>query len=323
MQAHEVMTGDPVTLTADTPAAEIARILLDHAISGVPVVDDRGTLVGMVSQGDLLGRGEADRETRRDWWLALLAEGEALHPDFVASLKNRRLTARDVMFERVPVLREDRPVGIVSRADLLRAFAAEHAERLGAAHGVRRTGVIGDIISSIDAHFGHKSEGPASRQPQQTSPDNAEAGLRVTEFGALEADFHHHNIEHQEEARCAAAQVRRRRIKGLIEQHIGDESWRSLLHHAREAAARGEMELMLLQFPADLCTDRRRAVNAPLPDWPKTLRGEAVLFALGARSATERLPSHAANAGLSWRVPGRCRAVPGLGLIATNPAGWI
>jgi CBS domain-containing protein len=132
MQAHEVMTGDPVTVTADTPAAEIARILLDHAISGVPVVDDRGALVGRVSEGDLLGRSEADRETRRDWWLAPLAEREALHPDFVASLKNRRLTARDVMsdpvvsvaetteageivqlleahrIKRVPVLREER-----------------------------------------------------------------------------------------------------------------------------------------------------------------------------------------------------------------------
>jgi hypothetical protein len=61
----------------------------------------------------------------------------------------------------------------------------------------------------------------------------------------------------------------------MIDNHIGADSWRSLLHHAREAAGRGEKELMLLQFPADLCSDGGRAINAPLPDWPKTLRGEA------------------------------------------------
>lgn len=299
MQADELMTHDPVTVSPKTPVPDIARILLDHAISAVPVVDERGALVGMVSEGDLLGREERDREARRDWWLTLLAEGEALDPDFVASLKNRRLTARDIMsapivrvtetaeigeiaqlleahrIKRVPVLREDRIVGIVSRTDLLRAFAAEHAERVGAAHGARQPGIFGDIISSIDAHFGHKNQAGARGQPQQTSPDTEKAGLTVADFHALEEDFQHHNIEHQEEARRAAAEQRQQRVKDLIDHHVGDENWRSLLHHAREAAARGEKELMLLQFPADLCTDRGRAINAPLPDWPKTLRGEA------------------------------------------------
>jgi hypothetical protein len=46
-----------------------------------------------------------------------------------------------------------------------------------------------------------------------------------------------------------------------------------ILHHAREVAAHGQKELMLLRFPADLRTDRGRAINAPLPDWLQTLRG--------------------------------------------------
>jgi hypothetical protein len=82
MQAHEFMTKEPVTVSPDTPTPEIARLLLAHKISAAPVVDDAGTPIGMVSEGDLLGRGDADREARRDWWLMLLAEGEALHPDF-------------------------------------------------------------------------------------------------------------------------------------------------------------------------------------------------------------------------------------------------
>lgn len=149
MQAREFMTRDPVTVSADTPTPEIARLLLAHGISAVPVVDSGGTPLGMVSEGDLLGRREADREARRDWWLMLLAEGEALHPDFLATLRNPQLTAREVMsapviritetteapeiarlleeyrIKRVPVVREDRIVGIVSRADLLRVLAED------------------------------------------------------------------------------------------------------------------------------------------------------------------------------------------------------
>ena len=47
------------------------------------------------------------------------------------------------------------------------------------------------------------------------------------------------------------------------------------MHGAREAAEHGEKEVMLLRVPSDLCTDQGRAINGPLPDWPKTLRGEA------------------------------------------------
>jgi hypothetical protein len=61
----------------------------------------------------------------------------------------------------------------------------------------------------------------------------------------------------------------------LIDQHIAAGNWNTIIHRAREAAEHGEKEIMLLRFPSDLCTDQGRAINAPLPDWPKTLRGEA------------------------------------------------
>jgi CBS domain-containing protein len=140
MLAREFMTKHPVTVSPDTPTPEIAKLLLARGISAAPVVNDSGTPIGIVSEGDLLGRTEADREARRDWWLTLLAEGEALHPDFLATLRNLQLTAREVMsapvvtiietteaseivrlleqhrIKRVPVVRDDRIVGIVSRA---------------------------------------------------------------------------------------------------------------------------------------------------------------------------------------------------------------
>src|ERR1700719_1790351 len=81
MQGREFMTKDPITVSADTPTPEIARLLLARGISAAPVVGDGGLPIGMVSEGDLLGRGEADRQARRDWWLTVLAGGGAVQPE--------------------------------------------------------------------------------------------------------------------------------------------------------------------------------------------------------------------------------------------------
>src|SRR5580693_5937038 len=97
MKARDLMTAAVVSVGLDTPTREIAKILRDHGISAVPVVDAAGAPAGMVSEGDLIGRDEADREARRDWWLPLLAEGVALDAEFVASVRARDRTARDVM----------------------------------------------------------------------------------------------------------------------------------------------------------------------------------------------------------------------------------
>jgi CBS domain-containing protein len=151
MTARDVMTTEVVSVNPDTPTRQIARLLLEKGISAVPVVDDHGSPIGMVSEGDLIGRNDADREARRDWWLAMLAEGESLAPEFLSHLRAQERTARDVMtapivwvgeeakigeiarvlaahrIKRVPVMRDGHVVGIVSRADLLRALAAAPA----------------------------------------------------------------------------------------------------------------------------------------------------------------------------------------------------
>ncbi len=150
MQAKDVMTPDPVTVGPDTPVEEIARVLLDKRISGVPVVDEAGRVVGIVSEGDLIRRIEDlddDRPRRRSWWLQLFTLPEDRARAFVRAHGRR---AREIMtpdpvtvrpetpvsdiarlleergIKRVPVVdAEGRIVGIVSRADLLWALAVQ------------------------------------------------------------------------------------------------------------------------------------------------------------------------------------------------------
>ena len=81
VKAREVMTSPVISASADTPVRDIAQLLLQNHISAVPILDPGGAAVGMVSEGDLIGRDETERNGRRDWWLGLLAEGESLSLD--------------------------------------------------------------------------------------------------------------------------------------------------------------------------------------------------------------------------------------------------
>jgi hypothetical protein len=97
----------------------------------------------------------------------------------------------------------------------------------------------------------------------------------AADFRRLAADRESQEMQHRRTQRRIAAKGRRRRVAELIEHHIPDESWRSLIHQARLAAERGEKEFQLLRFPGQLCSDSGRAVNVADPNWPATLRGEA------------------------------------------------
>ena len=143
MRARDIMTKSVVTVTPETRIADIARVLLDRRISALPVVEADGSVVGIVSEGDLIHRAETKTERHRSWWLELVSSAEVLADDYV---KSHGLTARDVMsapvvfadpdtplaalatlldrhrIKRVPILEAGVLVGIVSRADLLRGL---------------------------------------------------------------------------------------------------------------------------------------------------------------------------------------------------------
>lgn len=144
MLARDVMTTAVRTVSPETDVGEIARLLLDSHISAVPVLTGDGSLVGIVSEGDLMHRAEAGTRRRPSWWLRLLATPEE---PAVRYLREFGRHARDVMstnlitvepdtpltdiaallekhhIKRVPVMDAGRLVGIVSRANLLRGVA--------------------------------------------------------------------------------------------------------------------------------------------------------------------------------------------------------
>jgi CBS domain-containing protein len=296
MKAKDIMTTDVVSVHPDTPIPAVAKLLSARGISAVPVIDGAGAPVGMVSEGDLIGRNDSDRRARRDWWLTLLAEGGQLHPDFLASLREPSQAARDVMsspvvtvgvdteladiaqllvmhhIKRVPVIEDGRVVGIVSRADLVRAMAAAKPQTVVPSAG----GLFAQAIKGIEDQFASvRGKHTKGAVVEATRPIPNENSLTVADFRALMADHDRRETGHKTAEQDAHAAERRRHVTELIDQHISEENWRQLIHGARLAAEQGAREFQLLRFPSALCSDGGRAINSEQPGWPQTLRGEA------------------------------------------------
>ncbi len=142
MKAKDVMTTKVVAVGPEMPVNAIAALLLERHISAVPVIDEDRRILGIISEGDLMRRDKTAR--RQSWWLAAFGETEELAREFVKTHGQRAkdVMTRDVVtvteetpiatiaelleqkgIKRVPVVRDGRLVGIVSRADLLRGLA--------------------------------------------------------------------------------------------------------------------------------------------------------------------------------------------------------
>ena len=145
MRAHQIMTRSVISVTPDASILEAANVMLRWHVSGLPVVDAAGKLVGIVSEGDFLRRGEIGTQRKRGRWLKFwLGAGQAA-TDFVhengrkvseVMTKDPFTIAEDTPLgeivtsmetngvKRLPVMRGDTLVGIVSRANLLQAVAS-------------------------------------------------------------------------------------------------------------------------------------------------------------------------------------------------------
>ncbi len=146
MKARDVMVSPVITVKPTETVKDVAKLFLGNRISAVPVVDDQGKLVGIVSEGDLLHRAEAGTQRSRPWWLLALTRDEALAADYI---KEHARSVADVMtkdvitagpdtplhdiaaaleryaIKRVPIVKDGQLVGIVSRANLIQAVASD------------------------------------------------------------------------------------------------------------------------------------------------------------------------------------------------------
>jgi CBS domain-containing protein len=148
LTAADVMTTDVVSVGPDTLVRDIAQLLYTRRISGVPVVE-QGAVIGIVSEGDLIGHAAAIGEQRHSWWLSAFMNDSLSARNYT---KTHGRTAGDVMttnvvtveetatlaeiaktlerhrIKRVPVVRHGKLVGIVTRGNLLRGLATLDVE---------------------------------------------------------------------------------------------------------------------------------------------------------------------------------------------------
>jgi CBS domain-containing protein len=149
MKIRELMTRKVLTIGPEAPIKDVAKILVTNRISGLPVCDIEGHVLGVISEGDILYKEYDPTEGHRGGPLAWISSGSSRFPGYT---KSRALAARAAMtapaitiaphesvseaarimagrgVNRLPVVKDDRLVGIVTRADLVRAFTRTDAE---------------------------------------------------------------------------------------------------------------------------------------------------------------------------------------------------
>ena len=144
MRAGDVMTREVISIGSDATAMQAVALMLKHGISGLPVVDSNGIVVGLITEGDFLRRAELGTRPRRARWLEFLIGPGRLASEYVRACGRKVMeimtptphTVAESMpleevvqlmerhrIKRLPVVREGKLVGIVSRADLVRALA--------------------------------------------------------------------------------------------------------------------------------------------------------------------------------------------------------
>jgi CBS domain-containing protein len=145
MRAYEIMTPRVITVGTDATIVEAIETLLRHHISGLPVVDEAQRLVGIISESDFLRRAETGTQHKHGRWLSLLIGTDRVAAEFAHDngrkvgdimTPNPRTVSEDAPLDqvvqimesgnvkRVPVMRGDRMVGIITRSDFLDAVAS-------------------------------------------------------------------------------------------------------------------------------------------------------------------------------------------------------
>jgi CBS domain-containing protein len=149
MKAADVMVPTVVTVGPDASVQDVARVLLSNRISALPVVDPDGAIIGMISEGDLINRTDTETAHRKSWWLTALSSNDALASEYITTHSRRvsDIMTRDVItarpetpiseiaallekhgIKRVPIVQDNKLIGIVSRANLIQGLASLKAK---------------------------------------------------------------------------------------------------------------------------------------------------------------------------------------------------
>lgn len=149
MRARDIMTESVICIDVKESVFDAAELLLGAGVSAAPVVNDKGAVVGIVSEADLIKRTEIDTATKKSWLARLLDSEVSAARDFVGANTRRvaDVMTKDVAtatedtplrelvelmerrnVKRIPIVRDGVLVGVVSRADLLRALLSREPE---------------------------------------------------------------------------------------------------------------------------------------------------------------------------------------------------
>ena len=170
MNAADVMIHDVITVSPDDTVSAAVQLLIDNDISAVPVLDDDGALVGMLSEADLLHRAEIGTENRHPWWLEAVTPASRLADEFA---KSHGRQVADVMstaivtassdtplgeiatllerhrIKRIPIVDDGELVGMVSRSNLIQALASTPQAAVAAAPSSDRK-IRRDLLERLD-----------------------------------------------------------------------------------------------------------------------------------------------------------------------------
>lgn len=170
MRAHQIMSRHVVTIGPEASVADAINAMLAYHVSSLPVVDSDGRLVGILSEADFIRRAEIGTETKRDRWLSMLAGPDRAAIDFVREhgrkvhdvMTKSPVTIReDTSLEeiarimelqnvkRLPVMRDDGVVGIVTRSDFLPAIARLSQSKSYSEGDDSLRGAVVDAIATV------------------------------------------------------------------------------------------------------------------------------------------------------------------------------
>ncbi len=252
MLARDVMINDVAFVTLDTDVSEVARQLSATPTGAVVVVNVSRHPIGIVTRSDIeRASPEAETPPIPRWLIKNRRPNQTFRPDpmllsdvmtapaiyvpDIAQLLELVPLMENKRLKRLPVVRSGALVGVLRRADVWRA---------------------------------------ANSTPMVASDRVAES---LTAQSFRELATRHEALEQQqrEQAKRLALEEQQKLIEAMAQRRLSDRDWAEMIAGSRRAAIAGFKEYTLLRFPSRLCWDGGRAINAPDPHWPDSLRGEA------------------------------------------------